>query len=314
MSSTTPVVENVVVENVTVTVKEKKPRKARASNVTAPVSQEAVSQEATTEVPVPAEATEVAVPVVDKKQKKPRKVKTDTVAVPVVAELELESEPLTNSEAAISSSNAKKPRAPTLPAKYNKFLQFGYYLMQSLKDAEGNINVNSTDHFIEQIHLFDSLDNQKNFVQEFFDQTKDINKAIRKLNADKKKASVKAAKLASKMASKPAKPTKPAKKNNKNTSSDDTFVSDIVSLATNNDNQKPKRKYNKKTNLDSDKNIIINADDIEDTEDTDDNNLDVDVMIIDGVNYLVDANKRVFDFNSHNLIGNLDSNNVVVLI
>jgi hypothetical protein len=60
--------------------------------------------------------------------------------------------------------------------------------------------------------------------------------------------------------------------------------------------------------------VIINADDIEDTEDTDDNNLDVDVMIIDGVNYLVDANKRVFDFNSHNLIGNLDSNNVVVLI
>jgi hypothetical protein len=308
MSSTTPVVENVVVENVTVTVKEKKPRKARASNVTAPVS-----QEATTEVPVPAEAAEVAVPVVDKKQKKPRKVKTDTVAVPVVAELELESEPLTNSEAAISSSNAKKPRAPTLPAKYNKFLQFGYYLMQSLKDAEGNINVNSADHFIEQIHLFDSLDNQKNFVQEFFDQSKDINKAIRKLNADKKKATVKAAKLAAKLASKPAKPSKPAKKNNKNknTSSDDTFVSDIVSLATNNDNQKPKRKYNKKNNLDSDN---INNENTDDADDTDDNNLDVDVMIIDGVNFLVDANKRVFDFNTHNLIGNLDSNNVVVLI
>jgi hypothetical protein len=264
-----------LVENVIVTVKEKKPRKPRAPKVTADVSTEAT----------------VEVPVADKKQKKPRKVKADTV--PIVAELE--SEPLTNSEGTtipVESSDVKKPRTPALPAKYNKFMQFAYYLTQSLKDVEGNINVTSADDIFQQIHLFDSVDNQKNFVQGFFDQSKDINKALRKLNADKKKALAKAAKLA-------AKPTKnnkkvKATKNNH----DDSFVSDIVSLATN------KPKLNKK-NKPIDSNTTLNDNDNE-------LELDVEILSIDGVNFLLDANKRVFDFNSHNLIGTLDNNNLIV--
>ena len=305
MSSTTPDVENVVVENVVVTVKEKKPRKPRAPKVTADVS-----AEPTVEV-VSQEAATTEVPVADKKQKKPRKVKTDPVAVPVVAELE--SEPLTNSEGAtipVESSDVKKPRTPALPAKYNKFLQFGYYLVQSLKDAEGNINLNSVDDIFQQIHLFDSVDNQKSFVQGFFDQSKDINKALRKLNADKKKAIAKAAKLASK-------PPKPAKNNNKKdkkptkNDNDDPFVSDIVSLATNKPTKtKPTKTkpYVSNDNHNHNHNLPSNNDD-----DDDNDELDVTLTVIDGVNFLLDANKRVFDFNSHNLIGHLDNNNLLVL-
>ena len=105
----------------------------------------------------------------------------------------------------------KKPRKPTLPAKYSKFIQFGFWLVQKLKDEDGDFNIDSADDFIEAIHLFDSVDAQQEFVQEFFDDSKDIAKTIRKMILDKTRAEAKATKAAEKAAAKAAAPPKAPK-------------------------------------------------------------------------------------------------------
>jgi cell wall-associated NlpC family hydrolase len=212
---------------------------------------------------------------------------------------------LNNSTVAVE----KKMRKPSLPAKFNKFIQFGYFFLQQYNAMDGVTPIDET-AFLDKLHLFDTVDNQQNFVQKFFDQSKDINKSIKKLVANKKKADAKAVKLAN----------KPVKKNNKknNTTSDNTtvtetetetdnFVSEVVSLA----NPKPKRKYNKKTATSdnapaNDANDATNA-----TNATDE--LDVEIINILGTDYLIDNNKRIFDFNNHNLIGFLDNNNLLSL-
>jgi len=270
MSSQT-IVNNVVIDNVNVTMKEKKPRKPRA--------------------PKTVETESVVAPT------------TELVAEPIVAFAEPEP----------SVSSEKKKREPGLPAKFGKFLQFGFYLAESLKDSEGNFTISSYDDFINKMCIFDTVENQQNFVQKFFDQSKDINKSIKKMILNKKKADAKAAKLAN----------KPVKKNNKknNTPNDNTtvtysdnethadnFVSEVVSLANPKSNPKPKRKYNKKT-APSDN----NATPANDTNDTTDE-LDVEIINILGTDYLIDNNKRLFDFNNHNLIGSIDHNNLIVYI
>jgi hypothetical protein len=105
----------------------------------------------------------------------------------------------------------KKPRKPTLPAKFGKFIQFGYWLIQSFKDDDGNFSVDSEDEFIEAIHLYDSVDAQQEFVQDFFDDSKALAKNIRKMILDKTRAEAKAAKAAEKAAAKPPKVVKEPK-------------------------------------------------------------------------------------------------------
>ena len=264
MSSQT-IVDNVVIDNVNVTeMKEKKPRKPRAPKTVATEPAVDPTTELVTEL--------VAEPIV-------------TVTEPIVTVAEPEP----------SVSSEKKKRETGLPAKFGKFLQFGFYLAESLKDSEGNFTINSYDDFINKMYIFDTVENQQNFVQKFFDQSKDINKSIKKMVANKKKADAKAVKLAN----------KPVKKNNKknNTTSDNTtvtetdnFVSEVVSLA--NPKPKPKRKYNKKT---------ATSDNAPANDATDE--LDVEIININDTNYLIDDNKRIFDFNNHNLIGFIDNNN-----
>jgi len=302
-----PVVINTVIDAPVVNDKKiKKPRAPKTVATTEPVvAAENVSESLATEPNT----------VKDKKIKKPRAPKT-VATEPVVAlaepAAELVAEPLAT-EPAVTTE--KKKREPGLPAKYGKFLQFGYYLAEMLKDTEGNFTINSYDDFINKLNLFDTVDNQASFVQKFFDQSKDINKSIKKMVANKKKADAKAAKLAAKPPKKTSK--KNSKNNTDNTDTDtdtvvdnDNFVSEVVSLA--NPNTKPKRKYNKKnTVVNTDNNATLNNNDVNDNDN--DDALDVEIILIDGTNYLVDNNKRIFDFNNHNLIGSIDNNNLLVL-
>jgi outer membrane biosynthesis protein TonB len=277
----------------------------------------------------------------------------------------------------------KKPRTPTLPAKFGKFIQFGYWLIQSFKDDEGNFSVDSEDEFIEAIHLYDSVDAQQEFVQDFFDESKDIAKNIRKMILDKKRAEAKAAKAAEKAAAKPPKEPKapkekkvkeakavkepkekvvkepkekvvkepkekapkktkevkvpvvteqvvveetvlqpvvvdqkPKKGKAKKATVDDQFVSEVVSLAnavvTTND-EKPKRKYTKKSNaLQTTPNDHHNDHHYDNDNDNDNEpQLAVDVFDFQGKQFLIDDQQRVFDFHSHNLIGHFLHDNIV---
>jgi hypothetical protein len=255
---------------------------------------------------------------VELKVKKPRGRKPaaepkDQASVPVV-----DSKAKKSSDDAISSDESKsgdeakekKPRKPSLPAKFAKFIQFGLFLMKELNDEKivaGEAPAVDEDTMIEKIRVFADIDAQKDFVQKFFDGSKDIAKSMRKMIADKKKADEKA--------NKPVKVRKPrAKKNDdgvvdvipdadtkpkksKAKAKDGDLVAELVSLAKNDagDETKTKRKYNRKP-----KNVEpVSAVAVAEPE------LEVDVVEIDGKQYLVDDQKRVFDFESHALLGSL---------
>ena len=197
-----PVVTNNVIDVPVVNDKKtKKPRAPKTVATTEPVvvaAGEIVSESVATELKTDTDTVK------DKKTKKPRAPKT-VATEPVVATAELLAEPIATEPAEPAVIAEKKKREPGLPAKFGKFLQFGVYLAESLKDTEGNITINSYDEFINKLNLFDTVDNQASFVQKFFDQSKDINKSIKKMVINKKKADAKAAKIAA----------KPPKKNTK---------------------------------------------------------------------------------------------------
>ena len=98
---------------------------------------------------------------------------------------------------------SKKVRvSTTLPSKYGKFIQFGYFLMNKLNASvegqeEGEIVVDEK-VFLDKLHIFESLPYQQAFVQEFFDSTKSISDDMRKLLQQHKKNITKTAKAADK--------------------------------------------------------------------------------------------------------------------
>jgi hypothetical protein len=99
--------------------------------------------------------------------------------------------------ASVPAIKEKKPRAPTLPAKFGKFIQFGYYLLKTL-NVEGQEPAVDEALFMETICVHASIDDQQTFVQGFFDEAKDINKTLRQLVLQKKRAQLKAEKAAAK--------------------------------------------------------------------------------------------------------------------
>jgi len=86
----------------------------------------------------------------------------------------------------------KKVRVPTaLPAKFGKFIQFGYYLMNKLnaceEGSEDTPPVIDEEIFLNKLRLFDPLDHQQEFVQEFLDSSKEINQNLRKIVQQRKR-------------------------------------------------------------------------------------------------------------------------------
>lgn len=134
----------------------------------------------------------------------------------------------------------KKPRAPTLPAKFGKFIQFGFWLMNKINDDPENPVVDEK-LFIEKINLYSDIQDQQAFVQGFFDQSNDVAKSIRSNTQQKKKNDIKIAKAAAKAAAKQDKKIrapriKKEKKINEN--NDDTNTNTNTDTDNNNENKK----------------------------------------------------------------------------
>lgn len=199
---------------------------------------------------------------------------------------------------------AKKARAPSLAAKYNKYIQFSFYMIRAMnaKCLENNEDVfMDEEKFFEKAHVFDTVENQQSFVNEFL-ENKGIAKEMRGHLADQKKAAkvaekeavkaekaaeklaqkeaAKAAKAAEKAAAKEANKTKKApKKTTKKTSVDDTdLVTSLVTMAT-------------------EPNTV---------EEEEEPELDVRPFNHDGVNYLIDDNNNLYDSNTHEMVGSFD--------
>ena len=250
---------------------------------------------------------EVKEVVTEKKEKKvtEKKVaeKKEVKAVEVVAEKAVE----------VKADPEKKARAPSLPAKYGKFIQYSYYLIRAINNAalekNGAVLIDE-DQFITAAHVFDNIANQQAFVGSFL-ENKNIAKEMRTHLAEKKKAEVVAAKAAAKAekeaeknaakaaakaekdaakaAAKPAKQpkeTKPKSKKAKATVEPD-LVTSLVALANTS--------------------LAPTADDNEEDE------LDVRVITINAKEYLIDDNNNLYDSNSHAVIGiwNKEKNTIV---
>jgi hypothetical protein len=130
-----------------------------------------------------------------------------------------------------------KPRT-TLPAKYNKFLQFGFYLMKKINSDDENQVIDET-LFLDKLRIFDTIDSQQSFVQEFIDSSKAINQTLRKMVQVHKKNIIKAAKVKAPRVKKVKEPKLPKEKKEKKNAKqkknvageEDVLVDELVRLA-----------------------------------------------------------------------------------
>jgi len=82
-----------------------------------------------------------------------------------------------------------KEKKPSLPAKYAKFMQFGFFFVSSMKDS-GVIDDESADTLLDRLCTFSSVEQQQEFYQVWLDSAKESNKAMRKAIAAAKKAAL----------------------------------------------------------------------------------------------------------------------------
>jgi len=260
--------------------------------------------------------------VAEKKEKKVAEKKVKEVEVKAVEAKEVEVKAV---EVAleVKAVTEKKARAPSLPAKYGKFIQYSYYLIRAINNAaleqNGAILVDE-DQFITAAHVFDNIATQQAFVASFL-ENKNIAKEMRTHLADKKKAEVVAAKAAAKAekeaeknavkaaakaekdaakaAAKPAKQPKETKSKAKKTKKavDPDLVTSLVALA--NTSLAPTA-------------TAIAAGNVTAAE-NEEEELDVRVFMINAKEYLIDDNNNLYDSNSHAVIGiwNKETNTII---
>jgi hypothetical protein len=152
----------------------------------------------------------------------------------------------------------KKPRAPTLPSKFSKFLQFGLWFLDNHLNVNPDSPAIDEALFKEKLLLFADIGEQQEFVQNFFDESKDVAKSIKKSILDRKRADAKnikaqerAVKKAAAKAEAAAKPKVPKEnvdvphapsdtvdndkkargRKKKVLTSDDAFVNEMVQIA-----------------------------------------------------------------------------------
>ena len=77
------------------------------------------------------------------------------------------------------ASTEKKEKKPKLSAKYSKFMEFGYTLVQSLH-ANGTLTDEGLENAYTQLKLFDSVDDQTALYETIVSQSKETGKEMRK--------------------------------------------------------------------------------------------------------------------------------------
>ena len=264
--------------------------------------------------------------VVKEKKEEVKAVKEKKVAEKKVTEKKVTEvkvvEVVAEKAAEVKAVAEKKARAPSLPAKYGKFIQYSYYLIRAINNAaleqNGAVLVDE-DQFIAAAHVFDNIANQQAFVASFL-ENKNIAKEMRTHLADKKKAEVVAAKAAAKAekeaeknaikaaakaekdaakaAAKPAKQPKETKSKAKKTKKavDPDLVTSLVALAN--------------TSLAPTATAAAGNAAAADNEEEE---LDVRVFMINAKEYLIDDNNNLYDSNSHAVIGiwNKETNAII---
>lgn len=88
-----------------------------------------------------------------------------------------------------ATTQSTKVKTPSLPEKYSKFIQFGYYMMTKMMDDNDNeISSFTKDEFLNKVQMFATVEEQQTFIQGFFDNQKENKKDMRKMLQERKKA------------------------------------------------------------------------------------------------------------------------------
>jgi hypothetical protein len=125
-----------------------------------------------------------------------------------------------------------KEKKPSLPAKYAKFMQFGFFFVSSMKDS-GVIDDASAATLLERLCTFSSVEQQQEFYQVWLDSAKESNKAMRKAIAAAKKAALppKVKKPRAKKVVDPSSEEKPKKPRAKKSDKTNDLVDQLSALA-----------------------------------------------------------------------------------
>jgi len=247
------------------------------------------------------------VPKATKAPKKEKVVKEKVVKEKVVKEKKekvvKKKEEVVEKVAAVEEEEVKeKTVRKSLPAKYNKFIQYTYYMLRTLNNAElensGEVLFDE-DKMFEVCHVFGEVEVQKAFVEGFL-ENKGIAKEMRTHLADKKKADKAAAKqkvlndkaaekqrkldekAAAKKAAADAKAAKKGATKKKSTKEPVDLVTSLVTLANSNGEEE------------------VKADEEEEEE------LDVKIITIEEKQYLIDEANNLYDSETHAQIGTWD--------
>jgi hypothetical protein len=123
----------------------------------------------------------------------------------------------------------KKARKPSLSAKYSKFMVFGYNFVQSLR-ASDILNDEDLENAYAQLKMFDTVDTQSEFYEQFLSQSGESGKVMRKFIAQRNKP--------------PKAPRKPRAKKTATTTTTTTEPADATETAK---DKKPRKPRTKKT-------------------------------------------------------------------
>ena len=208
----------------------------------------------------------------------------------------------------VEDVNEKKVRAASLPAKYNRFIQYTYYMLRAINNAELEKNgevLFDEEKMFEACHVFGDVNTQQTFVNAFL-ENKGVAKEMRTHLVDKKKDEKAAAKqqvLNEKAAEKQRKldeketakkavadakaAKKGASKKKKTKKEPVDLVTSLVTLANSTEDEAT--------------DVVVADDDQEE-----DDELDVKIITIEGKQYLMDESNNLYDNESHAQIGTWD--------
>jgi len=294
-----------------------------------------MSAKSSTPVPTTPEVTHTKTPSAPKKAAKKEKVvkekvvkekvvKEKVVKEKVVKEKAVKEKAVKNAkkeevkEEVEEEVKEKKARPATLPAKYNKFIQYSYYLIRALNNAsleKHGEELFNEELFFNEAHVFGDVKTQEEFVTSFL-ENKSIGKEMKTHLADKKKAAAKAEKEAVKAAAKAEKDAaKAAAKAEKDAAKAAAKAEKDATKTTKPKKEKKEKKDEKDlvtslvTLANGDEAVPEAAAEAEEEEE-----LDVQMFEHQGKEYLIDDSNTLYDVDNHTVVGTWDKENKKVII
>jgi len=210
-----------------------------------------------------------------------------------------------------SEINQTTATRKSLPAKYNQVLTFGYWFLNHLK-SNGTITLKVYEEYLNTFHVFDGIEPQMQYLNNFFDDFKIIQKNL-KTDVREKNKKMKTKTKKSKITDPDQPPKKRGRKKKEvidNRTAEQKLIDEIVANAQNEvkteemTDVKSEVKTEEMTDVKSEvKWIVVGEHPVTHEDDSSEEEIDVRKFINNNIVYLIDDNNNVYDYQSHQLIG-----------